>query len=138
MEYQARDAVRVSGLSYRQLDHCLRSGWMRSRGGEGSGSPRRFSLYDLLALALLHDVLHARIPARAVAPALRLVQRGERLPGLDQLGDTAVWTDGRTATLVRIGGIAQKATTRTVNYVLDLGGVAERVSARLERMTSAD
>jgi hypothetical protein len=111
---------------------------MRSRGGDGSGSPRRFGLYDLLALALLHDVLRARIPARAVAPALRLVQRGEHLPALDQLGDTAVWTDGRTATLIRIGGIAQKPAIRTVSYVLDLAGVAERVSARLEKMTSAE
>jgi hypothetical protein len=133
MKYQARDAIRVSGLSYRQLDYCIRSGLMLSCGGGGHGFPRGFRLQDLLALALLREVLRAGIPARAVAPALRLVQRARGLPSLDQLGDTAVWTDGRAATLVRKGEVARKP-TRTISYVLDLGTVAERVNARLQKI----
>lgn len=136
MNYRARDAIRVSGLSYRQLDLCIRSGLIRPRGGgRGSGSPRHFSLNDLLALSLLHDVLRARIPARTVAPALRLVQRGNQIPGLEQLGDTSVWTDGRAAALMRKGGVAQKP-ARTIAYVLDLGAVAERVNLRLQEIAS--
>jgi hypothetical protein len=137
MEFRARVAVQASGLTYRQLDHSLRSGHLRKSrgGGHGSGSPRRFSLLDLLALALLHDALRAGVPMRVVAPALRLVQRGAGLPSVDRLSGTSIWTDGRQAAVVP-GPLAGSGHEGVVRYVFDLGVVAERVRSRLAKMTA--
>jgi hypothetical protein len=130
MEFHAGDALRVSGLSYKQIDHTIRSGWLRDRGGGKSGLPRLFTRCDLVALAVLHDVLGARIPAGRVAPALRLIQRSRRL---NPMSGTLVWTDGRTATIVQRGEPVRMK-PGTVHYVLDLGNAAQRVNERLEKL----
>lgn len=135
MMFQAREALRISGLSYRQLDHVFRQKLLRLTGGGGSGVPRRFGVYDLVALALLRDALQAGIPARAVAPALRLIQQGHVLPALDRLAGTRVWCDGHAAKVVRAGAVAGKQ-SRSIAFLLDLGAVAERVNARLQEMAA--
>jgi hypothetical protein len=132
MEFHARDALRVAGLSYRQLDFCLRSGAIRpSRGGgRGSGSPRRFDWRDLLTLVLVGDVLRAGLRVRAVVPALLLVQRGHGLPPLDRIRNLCVWTDGSRAALVQRGRvIGTPANAGPVAYLLDVAAAAERVRA---------
>jgi hypothetical protein len=132
MEFHAHDAVRVSGLSYKQIDYTLRSGWMRSRGGGQSGLPRIFNVYDLVAFSVLRAVLRSGVPARKVAAALRLVQRGGAHLRVDRLKDALLWTDGRAAALIRKGhSVPVKG--RAVQYLLDIGAAAARVQARLER-----
>jgi hypothetical protein len=130
MELHAADVLLVTGLNYKQLDHALRTGVMRSRGGGQSGLPRRFGLYDLVAFALLYNVLQAGIPARAVGSALRFVQRVKSGQSLEQLRNTLIWTDGRTARLLRMGQTVPK-THRAVSYMLDLEAALRRVQGRL-------
>ena len=136
--FRACDAIRVSRLTYRQFDHSIRQGFVRPSGGggQGRGSPRQFTQRDLLALVLLADVLAAGVHVRAVAPALALVQRGRRLPPMDQLEGVAIVTDGRAAQVVRRGETVDRS-SGTIAYVLDLGAVAERVNARLQELAAA-
>jgi DNA-binding transcriptional MerR regulator len=135
MEFQARDVLRVTGLSYRQLDHCLRSGLMGFAGRScGRGRRRRFGVYDLIALTLLRNVLQAGVPAQAVAPALRLVQSGQSLPTLDRLHDTAVWTDGDVAVLTQTGERSPRS-SEVISYVLDLGCAAAHVAFAIRELS---
>jgi DNA-binding transcriptional MerR regulator len=137
MEFFARDVTREAAITHRQLDFYLRSGAIRpSRGGgRGSGSHRRFDWRDLLTLILVGEVLRAGLRVQAVAPALRLVQRGRCLPPLGRLRGIAVLTDGRRAVLVRRGRLLAKARRSAgVSYLLDVGAAAERVRQRIEAL----
>lgn len=140
MAFRARDAVRVSGLTYKQFDHTIRSGFMRPSGGggRGRGSLRKFTMRDLLAFVLLADILRAGVPVRSVAPALQLVQRGQHLPPFEQLEQAAVWTNGRDARLVRSGERPDaRSTSGAVNYLLNLGGAVRRLQDGLRETTIA-
>ncbi len=131
MKFHARDALQISGLSYKQLDHCLRSGILRPSGGggHGYGSPRCFTQRDLVAIVLLSDVLRASIRVSAVAAALRYVQRGHGFPALTELGDAALMTDGTGVALVKGEPTSPWSSTRRITYLLDLGGAAAKVLA---------
>jgi hypothetical protein len=138
MEFFARDVIREAAITYRQLDFCLRSRAIRpSRGGgRGSGSHRRFDWRDLLTLILVGDVLRAGLRVQAVAPALRLVQRGRGLPPLQRLRGIAVLTDGRRAVLIRRGRFDKTKRSAGVSYLLDVSAAAQRVRSKLrERRT---
>ena len=137
MQLRARDVARVTGLSYRQIDYCLRSGVLRPvSDSRGSGLPREFGLRGLLALSLLREVLRAGIPARVVGPALRLVQRGSGLPSLARLGGAVIWTDGHKAVLVREGRV-DSSLPGTITYALNVGAVTARLRTRLEKNNTA-
>lgn len=66
----------------------------------GRGSRRRFGLVDLVVLRVVHDLAASGVRVRALAPALRLLQKAHRRESLEALADVTVWTDGRDAGLV--------------------------------------
>lgn len=55
--YSSQTAVTVSGLSYRQLDYCVRSIYLDSGGTVGSGHQRRFTTGELVRFAALRHLL---------------------------------------------------------------------------------
>jgi hypothetical protein len=72
----------VSGLSYRQLDHAVRKGYLRPQGGEGTGYPRTWPaaevevarIYGRLVLAGVTPAAAARVArGGALAPGIRIV-----------------------------------------------------------------
>jgi hypothetical protein len=106
-------------------------------GGYGRGSPRRFSLRDLLVLRLVRDVLKSGVRVRTVMPALRFVQRGHGLPSLESLGEAAVWTDGREVVfLVSESRHDARRSTSAVTHLIDLSAAAKHVRGWLEKTTS--
>jgi hypothetical protein len=138
MMFTAGEVVRISGLTYRQLDHALRSGVMKPSGGGGNGrgSPRRFSMRDLLALRVVWEVLRSGVLIRTVVPALRFIQRGRGLPSLENLGEAAVWTDGREVVFL-IGESRHDArpSASAVTHLIDLSSAAKHVRGWLEKNT---
>ena len=132
MECKASEALRVSGLTYKQLDHVIRCGLLTPEraSATGRGHPRRFGVMDLLALTLVHELLRSGMPLRAMSHALRLVPRGRDGLLPEQLGEAFIWTDGRAAKLVRRSALSD-APSRPVFWILDLGAAAAQVRGRL-------
>jgi DNA-binding transcriptional MerR regulator len=134
--FHAGEALRICGLSYKQLDHTLRTGAMRDSAVSPKGAPRRFTERDLLALTLLADVLGAGVRASAVAPALRLVQDGHGIPRIERLTTAHVWTDGHHARLI-LRKQQQPLAARGLAYLLDLGAAAKRLRTSLRGLNEA-
>ncbi|MDC0743167.1 MerR family transcriptional regulator [Polyangium mundeleinium] len=138
--YTAGDAVRVSGLRYKKLDEILRSGLLKpsAGGGQGRGSPRRFTARDLLALRLARQILKAGIRVQTMAGALRYVQRGHGFPELHELVNVAIWTDGQEVVLCdkTRKKSAPGSSERCVSHYVDLGPAAEHVRRGIERLAS--
>ncbi|MDC0749951.1 MerR family transcriptional regulator [Polyangium mundeleinium] len=140
--YTAGDAVRVSGLRYKKLDEILRSGLLKpsAGGGQGRGSPRRFTARDLLALRLAREILKAGIRVRTMVGALRYVQRGHGFPELHELVNVAIWTDGQEVALFdkTKKKSAASSSERCVSHVVDLGPAAEHVRRGIERIANTE
>jgi DNA-binding transcriptional MerR regulator len=136
--YTAGDAVRIHGLRYRKVDDLLRSGLLKPSGGggQGRGSPRRFTERDLLALRLARELLKAGIRPRKIAGLLRYVQRGRGFPPLNKLTNMALWTDGKQIVLIDKNKKAaiSASNDRCVNYVIHLGPAADHVLRGIERI----
>lgn len=137
MVFVARDVVRLSGLSYRQVDHLLRTGVFRlgRAAGPGRGCPRQFSLREVLALALARDMLQAGLSPKVIATALRFVQRAAALPPLEELGAATMWTDGLDVVVSLDGAAETRPLSKPVAHVIDLGSASRRVMGALAAMT---
>jgi hypothetical protein len=86
---------------------------------------------------LLGEVLRAGVRVRAVSPALRFVQRGRHLPPLEQLEEAVVWTDGRSARLVRRGEPPEtRSGSGALAYLLNLGGAVQRLRSELQKTST--
>jgi hypothetical protein len=127
-------------LRYRKLDEILRSGLLKpsAGGGQGRGSPRRFTARDLLALRLARELMKADIRVRSMVGVLRYVQRGRGFPELHELVNGAIWTDGQEVFLFdKTKKVALGSSERCVSHVVDLGPAAERVLRGIERVHQA-
>ncbi|MRG96518.1 MerR family transcriptional regulator [Polyangium spumosum] len=138
--YTAGHAVRISGLRYRKLDELLRSGLLKpsAGGGQGRGSPRRFTARDLLALRLARELTKAGIRVRMMVGVLRYVQRGRGFPELRELVNAAIWTDGQRIVLFdkSTKKSAPGSGERCVSHLVDLGPAAEHVRRGIERIVN--
>jgi len=131
-------AIRISGLTYRQLDHVVRNGHVRPthRGGTGRGTLRHFSARDLLALRLAKELLAAGHRLRPFKSLLQFVQRGRGLPPLDKLQSAVLFSD--PARIVALGSEESQISasqTRCFSYVVHLGPAAEHVRIGIERIS---
>lgn len=135
--FTASTVTKVTGLTYRQLDHLLRGGLLSASGGggRGRGDPRFFTARDLVALRLARDILVAALPLAPFASALRFVQRGREL---ESLGLTAkLWTDGEAVVV-----LSEDQTTtsprlrRAISLVLDVGVAVNLVRRELEALNN--
>lgn len=69
--FSTKDAANITGLTYRQVDHWVRSGFLTpDTAANGSGSRRRLSYEDLMKLSLAKALSNAGVP---LAEAFELI-----------------------------------------------------------------
>lgn len=68
--------LKLTGVSYRNLDYWARTGLVRSsiRQAHGKGSRRVYAFEDLVALRLVRKLRHAGVPLQAIRRAVRYLQ----------------------------------------------------------------
>jgi DNA-binding transcriptional MerR regulator len=86
------DQVLKRGLTYRQLDHWTRRGWLRPAHTGGTGNARAWSQAELQIADLMRRLVAAGLTPEAAARAARTHQDGRPLvklaPGLVLAIDT--------------------------------------------------
>ncbi|GAA3550586.1 hypothetical protein GCM10022419_033550 [Nonomuraea rosea] len=86
------DQVLKRGLTYRQLDHWTRRGWLRPAHAGGTGNARVWPAAELQIADLMRRLTRAGLAAAAAAQAARTHQEGRLLvklgPGLVLAIDT--------------------------------------------------
>lgn len=88
--YSTREAVDLAGVSYRQADYWIRRGLVEPTvNPSGSGSRRRWSEDDVLALRVVHLLMAHRVPFGTIH---------EVLGGLDS-SKPLVWIRGGQASI---------------------------------------
>ncbi len=70
--------LRLTGISYRNLDYWARTGLVRAsiRSAGGRGTRRVYAFTDLVALRVVKQLRDAGIPLRAIRRAVRYLQQG--------------------------------------------------------------
>jgi DNA-binding transcriptional MerR regulator len=68
----AGDAHGLAGISYRQLDHWARQGWVTPSvdQGEGRSGRRLYSLDDVIRLSLLRHLAQSKVNPAVAGPAV--------------------------------------------------------------------
>lgn len=91
------DQVLKRGLTYRQLDHWTRLGWLRPAHTSGTGNARVWSQTELQIADLMRRLTRAGLAVEAAAQAARSHQDGRPLvklgPGLVLAIDTDLLTE---------------------------------------------
>lgn len=82
----ANDAHELAGITYRQLDHWARQGWVRPSldPGRGRAGRRLYSLADVIRLDLLRHLAMSRVNTAQAGPRVSELD----IPGGDRL---VVW-----------------------------------------------
>lgn len=85
--------LRLTGVSYRNLDYWARTGLVRSsvKSADGRGTRRVYAFEDLVALRLVRKLRQAGIPLQAIRRAVRYLQAHVDRP----LAKIALVADGR-------------------------------------------
>jgi DNA-binding transcriptional MerR regulator len=86
--YTSSDVVRLTGVSYRQLDYMTRSGWVTPMAEGGSGRPRSWTRQDVDRIKMTRRLLDIGVS-------------WERLRADDDPWKTA---DRVMAALIKLGG----------------------------------
>jgi DNA-binding transcriptional MerR regulator len=92
--YGRADVLRITGVSYRQLDHWTRRGIVvpSVRPASGSGSRRLYSFRDLVAIRMLKRLTDAGVSPNNLGKAVQTLRR----LGEDDLASSVLVTDGET------------------------------------------
>ena len=92
--YGRADVLRITGVSYRQLDHWTRRGIVvpSVRPASGSGSRRLYSFRDLVAIRMLKRLTDAGVSLHNLGRAVQTLRR----LGEDDLASSVLVTDGHT------------------------------------------
>lgn len=133
--YTAGLAIEISGLIYRELDNLVRDHGVVPSGApaQGSGTRRRFTERDLVALTLTKNWLAAGQRIQPFLHVVRHVQRGRGLPPLNELEGKILLSDGSTVRVVDADalGICAALKGHRVLYVIDIGAAARHVRERI-------
>lgn len=136
--YIAGQVLKVTGLSYRQLDNIVRNRRLRpSRAAaHGRGTVRSFSERDLVALRLTKDILGAGHRLGPFMHLVRYVQHGRGMPPLAQLEGKVLVSNGREVRVIDGAkmSLARTLKARSVIYVVDLGAAVGHVRESIERI----
>lgn len=136
--YVAGQVLKVTGLSYRQLDNVVRNRLLRPSHAvaQGRGTVRSFNERDLVALRLTKDILGAGHRLGPFMHIVRYVQRGRGMPPLAQLEGKVLVSNGREVHVVDGSkmNLVRTLEARGVICVVDLGAAARHVRQRIERI----
>ena len=80
--FGARAVLKLTGVSYRQLDHWARTGLVRSsvKQASGRGSRRVYSFQDLVALRVAGQLREAGVSVQAIRKAVTYLMRHAEQP----------------------------------------------------------
>ena len=129
--FGGKQVVTIVGISYRQLDHWARTDLLRPSLADatGSGSRRRYSYQDVLALKVIKKLLDGGQKLTSVRKVIdRLVEEGEDISTANLVisGDTvALAKDGTELVDLLRGGQG------VLSLVLELAGVKDEVDAAI-------
>jgi len=129
--FGGKQVVTIVGISYRQLDHWARTDLIRPSlcDAKGSGSRRRYSYQDVLALKVIKKLLDGGQKLTSVRRVIdRLREEGENITSANLVisGDTVALArdeDGLVDLLRGGQGV--------LSIVLELAGVKDEVDAAI-------
>lgn len=133
--YSSVEACAAAGITFRQLDY-----WDRTRlvvptlPARGSGSHRRYSYGDVLALAVIAELLRAGLSLQAVR---KIADRFIGLTSDDVDGRSLVLTGDGDVKLADGPEILDLLAEPGVMHLFPLGGLVDDVDARLDRFDAA-
>lgn len=81
---RSAELVALAGISYRMLDHWIRRGWVKPRGGRGSGFLRSFTETEAAVVCTAGQLVKLGIvPERATRYAREMTSSGAQSIELD-------------------------------------------------------
>jgi DNA-binding transcriptional MerR regulator len=135
--YSGPQVCKIVGISYRQLDYWARTDLLRPSLADaaGSGTQRRYSYRDLVALKVIKSLLDAGLSLQTARKAVDYLRAhlGE------EIGTASLVLDGSQSVLVRTGDdivdVVRKG--QGVLNIVPLGGLVEALDASITRIAPA-
>lgn len=129
--YSTPEACAASGISYRMADYWARTNLVvpSIRTARGSGTQRRYSYGDVLALAVIAELLRAGLSLQRVR---KIADRLRHLTPDDLDGRSLVLTGSGDVALADGPEILDLLAEPGVMHLLPLGGLVDDVDARLD------
>jgi DNA-binding transcriptional MerR regulator len=129
--FSAGEAVRISGLNYRTLDHWARTKFIvpSVSDAKGTGTERRYAFVDLIALRVARDLRAAGISTQALRSIVEYLKTKSGLQ--HPLSEARLVVMGSDVHLVtsceEITSILRRPGQTTVAFVLDIGRTVEEI-----------
>jgi DNA-binding transcriptional MerR regulator len=135
-QFTAGQVVRVTGVSFRQLDHWTWSGFLPPSGGTrgdlpGTGHARRYSFEDLVRIRAVGELRRQGVPLQVIRNALDRLQ----LDTADPLRMLKLVAIGGDVFVCRNREELERATDGQMAFtVLDLGLVLRQLEGRIAQL----
>jgi len=135
--YGGPQVCKIVGISYRQLDYWARTDLLRPSLADaaGSGTQRRYSYRDLVALKVIKSLLDAGLSLQTARKAIEYLR--------DHLGEdlasTSLVLDGSRSVLVRTGEdiVDVVRQGQGVLNIVPLAGLVEQLAASIHEIAPA-
>jgi DNA-binding transcriptional MerR regulator len=136
--FRGPQVCRVVGISYRQLDYWARTGLLRPSlaDAQGSGTQRRYSYRDLVALKVIKSLLDAGVSLQTARKAIEYLRAhlGE------EVASASLVLNGARSVLARTGEdiVDLVRHGQGVLNIVPLGPMVEELDARLLELEPAE
>ena len=132
--YGGPQVCKIVGISYRQLDYWARTDLIRPSLADaaGSGTQRRYSYRDLVALKVIKSLLDAGLSLQTARKAIEYLRDHLR----EDLASASLVLDGSSSVLVRSGDDMIDLVRRGqgVLNIVPLGGLVEQLDASIHEL----
>jgi DNA-binding transcriptional MerR regulator len=135
-QFTAGQVVRLTGVSFRQLDHWTWSGFLPPSGGTrgdlpGTGHARRYSFEDLVRIRAVGELRRQGVPLQVIRKALDRLQP----VSADPLRELTLVAIGGEVFVCRSRQELERATDGQLAFtVLDLGAVLRQLEGRVAQL----
>jgi DNA-binding transcriptional MerR regulator len=135
--FRGPQVCKLVGISYRQLDYWARTDLMRPSlaDAQGSGTQRRYSYRDLVALKVIKSLLDAGVSLQTARKAIEYLRSymGE------ELASASLVLNGTNSVLAQSGEdlVDLVRHGQGVLNIVPLGSVVEELDARIHELESA-
>jgi DNA-binding transcriptional MerR regulator len=135
--YGGPQVCKIVGISYRQLDYWARTDLLRPSLADaaGSGTQRRYSYRDLVALKVIKSLLDAGLSLQTARKAIEYLQ--DHLG--KELASASLVLDGSRSVLVRTGEdiVDVVRQGQGVLNIVPLAGLVEQLEASIHELAPA-
>jgi DNA-binding transcriptional MerR regulator len=136
--YGGPEVCRIVGITYRQLDYWARTDLLRPSlaDAQGSGTQRRYSYRDLVALKVIKSLLDGGVSLQTARRAIDYLR--------DHLGEdlasASLVMEGTSSVLARTGDdiVDLVRNGQGVLNIVPLGGLVEALQASIHELVPAD